>query len=255
MKLMIDTETAMLTIEEEGLERRLNLYSDEAFEVISRQWVRVGWNQKYQYTFAWMGRPVIQLPEDLIRVQEVVYRIRPDVIVETGIAHGGSLIFYSAVCKAIGKGKIIGVDVEIRPHNRAAIEAHELFDRITLIEGNSTDRETVSRVKAQIAPGQMVLIILDSNHSKDHVLQELESYAGLVSIGSYIVATDGIMSELSDLPRGKKNWDTDNPSSAAREFATKHTDFVIEQPAWTFNESTLARNITHWPAGWLKRIR
>jgi cephalosporin hydroxylase len=255
MKLTIDTETAMLTIEEEGLERRLNLYSDEAFEVISRQWVRVGWNQKYQYTFAWMGRPVIQLPEDLIRVQEVVYRIRPDVIVETGIAHGGSLIFYSAVCKAIGKGKIIGVDVEIRPHNRAAIEAHELFDRITLIEGNSTDPETISRVKAEIASVQTVLVILDSNHSKDHVLQELESYAGLVSIGSYIVATDGIMSDLSDLPRGKKNWATDNPSSAAREFAAKHSDFVIEQPAWTFNESTLAKNITHWPAGWLKRIR
>jgi cephalosporin hydroxylase len=255
MKLIIDTETAMLTIEEEGRQRRLNLYSDEAFEAISRQWVRVGWNQKYQYTFAWMGRPVIQLPEDLIRVQEVVYRIRPDVIVETGIAHGGSLIFYSAVCKAIGKGRIIGVDVEIRPQNRAAIEAHELFDRITLVEGNSTDPETVSRVKALIAPGQTVLVILDSNHSRDHVLQELESYAGLVSIGSYIVATDGIMLDLYDLPRGKKNWATDNPSSAAREFAAEHSDFVIEQPAWTFNESTLSKNITHWPGGWLKRIR
>jgi cephalosporin hydroxylase len=255
MKLIIDTEAATLTIEDEGRQRNLNLYSDEAFEAISRQWVRVGWNQKYQYTFAWMGRPVIQLPEDLIRIQEVIYRIRPDVIVETGVAHGGSLIFYSALCKAIGKGRVIGIDVEIRPHNRSAVEAHELFDRITLIEGNSTDPETVSLVKGQILHGQSVLVILDSNHTKDHVLRELECYAGLVTTGSYIVATDGIMSELSDLPRGRKEWDTDNPSSAAREFATNHPDFVIEQPSWTFNESKLSKDITHWPGGWLKRIR
>jgi cephalosporin hydroxylase len=255
MKLIVDTEAATLTIDDQGRQRILNLYSAEAFEAISRQWVRVGWNQKYQYTFAWMGRPVIQLPEDLIRIQEVIYRIRPDVIVETGVAHGGSLIFYSSICRAIGKGRVIGIDVEIRPHNRAAIEAHELFDRITLIEGNSTDPETVSRVKAHIALTQTVLVILDSTHTKDHVLRELECYADLVTTGSYIVATDGIMSDLYGLPRGKKEWDTDNPSSAAREFALKHPDFVIEQPAWTFNESTLRKNITHWPEGWLKRIR
>lgn len=254
MKLILDTDANTLTLEEAGQSRTLSLYSKEAFEAISRQWVRVGWNQKYQYTFSWMGRPVIQLPEDMIRMQEVIFQVKPDVIIETGVAHGGSLIFYSSLCKAMDKGRVIGIDIEIRPHNRAAIEAHPLHDRITLIEGSSTAPDIVAQVQALVKPGETVLVILDSNHTYAHVHDELVAYAGLVTPGSYIVATDGIMFDLADLPRGTPGWTTDNPTFAARDFAAKHPEFKIEQPAWPFNESALDQNITHWPGAWLKRL-
>lgn len=254
MKLILDTETKTLTMDEAGQTRVLDLYSKAAFEVISREWVRVGWNQKYQYTFSWMGRPVIQLPEDMIRMQEVIFQIKPDVIIETGVAHGGSLIFYSSLCKAMDKGRVIGIDIDIRPPNRTAIETHPLNDRITLIEGSSTAQEIVEHVKSLVKPGETVLVILDSNHTYEHVSGELEAYADLVTPGSYIVATDGIMYDLADVPRGHPGWATDNPTWAARDFAAKHPEFLIEQPAWPFNESELDQNITHWPGAWLKRL-
>ena len=254
MKLMIDTERKQVTIEQNGATRTLELYSREAFEQISHQWLKVGWNQKYPYTFSWMGRPIIQLPEDIIRVQEVVYRVKPDVIIETGVAHGGSLIFYASLFKAMGKGRVIGVDIEIRPHNRKAIEAHELASFITLIEGSSIEKSVVSRVKSLVKPDETVLVILDSNHTREHVLAELEAYHDLVSRGSYIVATDGSMKDLYDVPRGKPEWKQDNPTAAALEFVKKHPEFVIEQPAWPFNDSDLKENITHWPGAWLRRL-
>jgi len=253
MKLIIDTEAKTLTLSSADKLRVLDLYSKEAFEVISREWVRVGWNQKYQYTFSWMGRPVIQLPEDMIRIQEAIFQIQPDVIIETGVAHGGSLIYYSSLCKAMEKGRVVGIDIEIRSHNRAAIEAHPLSDRITLIEGSSTSPEIVAQVKSLVKPGETVLVILDSNHTYAHVADELEAYADLVTQGSYIVATDGIMYDLADVPRGQTEWATDNPTWAAKDFAIKHPEFVIEQPDWSFNESQLDQNITHWPGAWLKR--
>lgn len=254
MKLTLDTEANTLTLDEAGSSRSFSLYSKEAFEAISRQYIRVGWNQKYPYTFSWMGRPVIQLPDDMIRMQEVIFQVKPDVIIETGVAHGGSLIFYSSLCKVLENGRVIGIDIEIRPHNRTAIEAHPLNDRITLIEGSSTDPEIVKQVKALVKPGDTVLVILDSNHTYAHVFAELEAYAKLVSPGSYIVATDGIMYDLADVPRGTPSWATDNPTFAARDFAGKHPEFTIEQPAWPFNESDLDQNVTHWPGAWLKRV-
>ena len=152
------------------------------------------------------------------------------------------------------KGRVVGIDVEIRPHNRVAIEAHPLQDRITLIEGSSTAPDIVAQVTALVNPGETVLVILDSNHTYAHVYAELAAYAGLVTPGSYIVATDGVMLEVADVPRGNPEWVTDNPTFAARDFASQHPEFVIEQPAWQFNESRLNKNITHWPGAWLKRV-
>lgn len=254
MKLTVDTDNNKLILDEQGVVRELELYTDQAFELLSREWVNLGWNQKYPYTFSWMGRPVIQLPEDMIRIQEAIYRVKPDVIVETGIAHGGSLIYYASLFKAMGKGRVIGVDIEIRPHNRKAIEEHELFSYLTLIEGSSIAEEVVAQVKGLIKPGEKVLVILDSNHSYAHVSEELRLYSELVTLDSYIVSTDGVMRDLTDVPRGNPQWLEDNPSQAALDFAGSHPDFVIEQPAWPFNESSLSQNITHWPNAWLKRI-
>ena len=251
----IDTRSRKLTAETDGISRTMDLYSKDAFELLSSIWLKVGWNEKYPYTFSWMGRPIIQQPEDMLRIQEVIYRVKPDVIVETGIAHGGSLVYYASLCRAMGKGRVIGVDIEIRPQNRLAIETHELFGLITMIEGNSIDPAVVQQVCALIRPDETVLVVLDSRHAKAHVRSELEAYSGLVSVGSYIVATDGSMRDLYDVPRGRSEWRWDHPAAAAAEFAREHSDFVLEEPRWPFNESELTRPITHWPDGWLRRVR
>ena len=253
MKITIDTDARLLTYEAPEGQREVSLYSDEAFDVISKQWLKVGWNQKYVYSFSWMGRPIIQLPEDMVRMQEVLYHVKPDVVIETGVAHGGSLIFYASLFKAMGKGRVIGVDIEIREHNRKAIEAHEMKPLITLIEGSSTAPETIAQVRSLIKPGERCLVILDSNHTRAHVKDELDAYHDLVAPGSYIVATDGSMRDLHDVPRGNPDWITDNPCEAALDFLKDHPEFELEQPEWPFNESTWTKNLTHWPDSYLRR--
>jgi cephalosporin hydroxylase len=254
MKITIDLQNRTVARQTEAGVENFDLYSTAGFECVSAIWAKVGWNQKYVYTFSWMGRPIIQLPEDILRIQEVVYRLKPDVIIETGVAHGGSLILYAALCKAMDRGRVIGIDVEIRPHNRRALESHELFPWITLVEGNSVSKQTEMRVKSMIQPGETVLVILDSNHTSDHVRRELECYGPLVTPGSYLVVADGIMGDLTDVPRGQADWEWDNPRAAAADFLKTHPEFTCEQPAWPFNESELGRNVTHWPGGWLRRI-
>jgi len=236
-----------------GHQHILDLYTDEAFELISEQWLRIGWNQKYSYAFTWMGRPIIQIPEDMIRIQEVIYRVKPDVIIETGIAHGGSLVFYASLCKAMGKGRVIGIDIEIRPQNRKAIETHELSPLITLVEGSSIASGVIERVKSFVKPKEAVMVVLDSDHSKRHVLAELEAYHDLINPKSYIIVADGIMKDLHDVPRGKPEWTWNNPAAAATEFVQKHPEFVLEEPIWPFNESELRRNVTYCFGGWLRR--
>lgn len=229
------------------------LYSNASFELLSDLWLKVGWNQKYPYTFTWMGRPIIQAPEDILRIQEVIYRLKPDIIIETGVAHGGSLIFYASLCKAMGVGHVIGVDIEIREHNREAIEAHELHKYITLIEGDSTAPDIVDHVHRLCARTDKVLVILDSCHSYEHVAKELMAYHDLIRPGFYIIVQDGNMSILHDVPRGTPDWEWDNPSHAALEFVKINKEFVIEELPRIFNESTLTKNITYHTNGFLRR--
>ncbi|MEX1027498.1 MAG: CmcI family methyltransferase [Candidatus Paceibacterota bacterium] len=253
MQLTIDTEQARVTILDNGLSRDLPLYSKPAYEILSQLWTKVGWNEKNVYTYSWFGRPIIQLPQDMVRTQEVIYRLRPDVIVETGVAHGGSLVFYASLFKAMGHGRVIGVDIEIRSHNRQAIEEHELSPMITLVEGDSVSPAMLEEVKSQIQPGESVMVVLDSCHTKAHVAAELNAYHGLVTPGSYIVATDGIMKDVFDTPRGTASWRDDHPTAAALEFAAEHPEFDLGTPSWPFNESELTEDVTHWPGGWLRR--
>jgi cephalosporin hydroxylase len=256
MRITLDTSTRKARVEDESGARDLDLYSPEAFAALSRAWLKVGWSLKYTYAFSWMGRPIIQLPEDVVRVQEAIYRLKPTVIIETGVAHGGSLVLYASLLKGMGTdGRVVGVDIEIRAHNRKAIEAHELAPMITLVEGSSVDPGTVSRVRQLVRREDRVLVLLDSNHSKAHVARELEAYAPLVSVGSYIVATDGIMEDLHDVPRGQPAWEDDNPKAAAAQFARGHPDFVLEEARPPFNEGSIDFNVTHWPGAWLRRIR
>lgn len=241
--------------------REVSLYSPEGFRIISDLWLKVGWDQKHLYSFTWMGRPIIQIPDDMVRLQEVIYQIKPDVVIETGIAHGGGLIFYASLLKAMGKGKVVGVDIEIRPHNRKAIEEHELYPLITMIEGSSIEPSVVAHVKEFIPAGATTLIILDSDHTHDHVLAELRAYAPMVSIGSYIISTDGSMEMLRDSPRARKqykkvdDWGWDNPKKAALDFVAENKDFRIEEPPFPFNEGAIDFRVTHWPSAYVKRIR
>lgn len=249
--IVIDEDRVVVT--EDGAERTLSLGSPEAFALLSKLWLRSGWDTKYVYSFTWLGRPIIQLPEDMIRIQEVVYSVRPDLIIETGVAHGGSLIFYAGLCKLLGRGRVVGIDIEIRPHNRRAIEAHELAPLITLVEGSSVAPETVAQVSDQVQPGETVLVLLDSHHARAHVRAELEAYGPLVTPGSYIVAMDGIMADVVGAPRSQPDWNWNNPKQAALEFAAEHPEFVLEEPRFLFNEGTITQRVTYWPSAFLRR--
>ncbi len=253
---MITNEGDEITVSDrDGTSTTHRLGSPEGFGIISRLWLRSGWDAKYVYGFSWLGRPIIQLPEDMVRIQELIFRTKPDVIIETGVAHGGSLIFYAGLCKAMDHGRVIGVDIEIRPHNRKAIEEHFLFPYITLVEGSSIEEETVSTVRRQIKAGESVLVILDACHTKDHVLEELRAYGPLVSTGSYIVAADGIMEEVVGAPRTQDDWSWNNPRQAALAFVQENPDFAIEQPPFPFNEGEITEPVTYWPDGFLRRLR
>ncbi len=254
MKLVIDLDQGTLQSDPCAPDSVMPIGSPEAFSLISKAWLRSGWDAKYVYGFTWMGRPVIQLPEDLLRIQEVIYRVRPSVIIETGVAHGGSLVFYASLLEVMGRGRVIGIDVHIRPTNRQAIETHELAHRIELIEGSSTDANVLDSVRGKVSREDVVLVMLDSNHTRDHVLAELRAYAPWVTLGSYMVAADGIMAQLQGAPRTQPDWTWNNPLAAARLFVDSDVRFVVEEPAFAFNEGQITERVTYWPGAFIKRI-
>ena len=248
MKIIIDTAERSFTTVDGETQRACELYSRDAFETLSLQWVKLGWSLGYYNNFTWMGQPVLQLPEDLIRLQEVIYRVQPDVIVETGIFQGGSLLFHATLCQTLNKGRVIGIDNHIPGGVREAVTEHVLGPRITLIEGDSTSREVVGAVANLIHSGESVLVILDSCHTKDHVRRELECYSRFVTQGSYVIAADGIMRNLTDVPGGQPEWTLDNPLAAADEFAERHPEFR------RIEATGLSSKVTYWPGAWLERV-
>jgi cephalosporin hydroxylase len=239
----------------------VKLYSKEGFKAISDLWLTIGWDQKYLYSFSWMGRPIIQNPEDMIRMQEVIYSIKPDYIIETGIAHGGSLVYYASLLHTMGNGRVVGVDIEIRPHNRKKIEDHKLFDLIDLVEGSSTDTSILKQVDNIVGNDKKIIVILDSAHDYNHVLNELKLYSKFVSKGSYIVVTDGSQEYLHKTPRAKRDypvyvdtWEKNNPKKAAEKFVSENQNFEIVEPKFIFNEGNIDFRVTHWPSAFVRRI-
>lgn len=220
---------------------------------------------QYSYNFAWMGRPIIQYPQDMVAMQELIWQVKPDLIIETGIAHGGSLIFSASMlaqldlCEAIESGvsinpresrrKVLGIDIDIRAHNRAAIEAHPMATRIQMLQGSSIAPDTIEQVHAIAAEYPRVLVCLDSNHTHDHVLAELEAYAPLVSAGSYCVVFDTIIEDMPESMFPDRPWGPgDNPKTAVWEYLKNHPEFEIDQ---SIQHKLL---ITVAPDGYLKRI-
>jgi cephalosporin hydroxylase len=242
--------------------QEIDLYSKDGFKLLSDLWVKVGWDQKYLYGFSWLGRPIIQLPEDMIRFQEVVWKIKPTLIIETGIAHGGSLILSASLLKLIGgdNRRVIGVDIDIRDHNYREIVKHPLASNIEMIQGSSIDEDIITKVTSRIKPDDVILIVLDSCHDYEHVLAELRLYSGLVTKGSYIVATDGLQKDLVDSPRAKREypssdgWVKNNPYEAILDFLKETSDYVIEEPEFPFNEGEIDFRITHWPSAYIRRV-
>lgn len=186
---------------------------------------------KYTYNFEWLGRPVIQLPQDLVAMQEIIWGVKPDLIVETGIALGGSLIFYASILELIGgEGQVLGVDIDIREHNRVEIERHPLFKRISLVEGSSIEEGVAARARAAAAGKRCVMLVLDSNHTHEHVLRELELYSPLVTKGSYLVVFDTVVEDLWDESYPVRPWSRgDNPKTAVREFLKKNDRFEVDE--------------------------
>jgi len=230
--------------------------ADAALYKATRQWVNLANARKYSYHFEWMGRPIIQYPQDIVAMQELIWQVQPDLIIETGIAHGGSLIFMAAMlelnaaCGGPKDAEVLGIDIDIRPHNRAAIDAHPMSRRIQMIQGSSIAPEVIAQVKAKAAGRQRVLVSLDSNHTHEHVAAELAAYAPLTSVGSYCVVFDTVVEDMPasmfpDRPWGPGN----NPKTAVWEYLKEHPEFEVDK---RMDHKLM---ITVAPDGFLKRVR
>ncbi len=232
------------------------LGSDANLRENSFAWVRDTAKYKYSYNFSWLGRPIIQYPQDMVAMQEIIWQVQPDLIIETGIAHGGSLIFsasmqeLNAACGGPQDAEVLGIDIDIRAHNREAIKAHPMAKRISMIQGSSIAPDVIEQVKSKAVGRQRVLVCLDSHHTHDHVLAELEAYAPLTSVGSYCVAFDTIVEDMPaemfrDRPWGPGN----NPKTAVRKYLKTHPEFEIDK---RIDHKLL---ISVAPDGYLKRLR
>ena len=235
-----------LTLESEGESTSVDLYSKEGLDFLSNLWIKVAAEHKVMYEPTWLGHPIIQFPNDVVAIQELLWKMQPDLVIETGVAHGGSLVLSASILHLIGKGKVIGIDIEVRSQNRLAIEAHPLSHLIELIEGSSIAEETLASVSKAVGDAKTVIVFLDSNHSESHVLKELELYSPFVSPGSYIVAHDGAQGWVWEIPRGKPGWKTDNPLCAIRKFLAEHPEFTNDLGPTRYG-------ITSSPDGWLKK--
>ncbi len=227
------------------------LEEDKDVQALSRIWVREVTRHKYAYNFSWMGRPLIQTPQDMIAMQEIIWQLKPDLIIETGIAHGGSLIYYASLLEMIGgEGYVLGIDVDIREHNRIEIEKHPMTKRIKMIQGSSIDSSTIETVRNHAKGKRSVLVVLDSNHTHDHVLKELELYAPIVTKDNYLIVFDTLIEDMpDDLKNPERPWGKgNNPKTAVWEYLKTHPEFVIDKSI----EAKLL--ITVAPDGYLKRI-
>jgi cephalosporin hydroxylase len=224
--------------------------ADPNLQSLTSDWFVESCKHQYSYHFSWLGRPIIQFPQDIIAMQEIIWQVKPGLIVETGIAHGGSLIFYASMLELMGgNGQVLGVDIDIREHNRVAIEQHPMFKRITMIEGSSIDEEVGKRVYEFAKGKEKVMVVLDSNHTHDHVLRELELYAPLVKKGSFLVVFDTVIEDMPedffpDRPWGKGN----NPKTALKKYLETNHRFVVDKEI----ENKLL--ITVAPGGYLRCI-
>ncbi len=230
------------------------LGEDKDVQALSRIWSRETNQHKYTYNFSWLGRPIIQYPQDMVAMQEIIWDVKPDLIIETGIAHGGSLIFYASMLELVAsctgsEGEVLGVDIDIRAHNRKAIEEHSMSKRISMIQGSSIAPDVIAQVIERAKDKKRIIVILDSNHTHDHVLAELKAYAPLTSVGSYCVVFDTLIDDMPKHVLGDRSWrHGDSPKTAVHEYLKTHPEFEIDK---SIEHKIL---ITVAPDGYLKRL-
>lgn len=228
----------------------IKLGKNNELKDLSKKWIIETAKHRYSYHFTWMGRPIIQYPQDMIAMQEIIWEVKPDLIIETGIAHGGSLVFYASLLELIGNGEVLGIDIDIRKHNRTEIENHPMYKRISMIEGSSIDKNTVNKVNEFAKDKHKIIVVLDSNHTHEHVYEELKAYSELVTKGSYLVVFDTCVEDMpgelfEDRPWGYGN----NPKTAVLEFLKSTDRFQIDK---TIEDKLL---ITVAPSGYLKCVK
>ena len=224
--------------------------NDSKLEKIGINFIRDTSGYKYSYNFTWLGRPIIQFPQDIMAMQEIIWKVKPDLIIETGIAHGGSLIFSASMLELIGKGEVLGIDVDIRTHNKIEIENHTMSKRITMIEGSSIDIEVINKVYEFSNGKNSILLMLDSNHTHEQVLKELMAYSPLIKKGSYLVVFDTIIEDMPEKFFPDRPWNVgNNPKTAVHEFLKTNDRFEIDKEI----ENKLL--ITVAPDGYLKCVK
>jgi cephalosporin hydroxylase len=228
----------------------VSMRESDRLRQLTKEWFLEASRHEYSYHFTWLGVPVIQFPQDMIAMQELIWKIRPQVIVETGVARGGSLVYYASLLDLIGQGEVLGIDVDLRPHNRRVVEEHPMSRRIGLIEGSSTSEDVFAEVQRRIGERSPVLVVLDSNHTHDHVLAELHRYAPLVSVGSYCVVMDTVIQDMPPEFVRDRPWRVgDNPKTAVQAYLASDDRFEIDADLCTKLAITVA------PGGYLKRVR
>jgi cephalosporin hydroxylase len=225
---------------------------DEQMQRLTREWFDGAARYEYTYRFSWLGRPIIQFPQDIVALQEIIWAVKPDVIVETGIAHGGSLVFSASMLELIGGDhrRVLGVDIDIREHNRVEIEQHPLSKRITMIEGSSVEQPVIEEVRSFVGDAESVLVILDSNHTHEHVLRELELYSPFVTAGSYLIVFDTVIEFMPDDAFPNRPWGKGaNPYTAVEDFLRGTDRFEVDD---SIAEKLL---FTVAPGGYLRCVR
>jgi cephalosporin hydroxylase len=235
---------------EERKQRILQNAANKALQNAAKDFNIESNRAQYSYNFSWMGRPIIQYPQDMIAMQEIIWEVKPDLIIETGIAHGGSIIYYASLLELIGKGRVLGIDIDIRPHNRKEIAKHPMYKRINMIQGSSISPEIIDEVKKYAVLAKSVIVCLDSNHTHEHVLSELNLYSSFVSQGSYLIIFDTIVEDMPDNYLPGRPWKKgNNPKTAVIDFLEKNHSFEIQKQIDTKLLISVA------PGGYLKRVK
>jgi cephalosporin hydroxylase len=225
------------------------LASDETVRELDRALTTASDRHDFSYLWTWLGLPIIQMPTDVVVAQEVIWETQPDVIIETGVARGGSVIFFASMLQLLGSGRVIAVDLDIREHNRKAIEAHPFAHRITLVEGSSTDSETIEWIKAQLQPDDRIMVVLDSDHTHDHVLEELRRYSPLVTSGQFLVVADTLIEDLPPQEHRPRSWGPGNNPKTAVDAFLSESDGAFEVDEFINNKLLL----TSSRGGYLRR--
>ena len=237
---------------QEKKENIIALGNDESLKDLGLKFLVDTAPKKYSYNFSWMGRPIIALPQDMIAMQELIWEVKPDLIIETGVAHGGSIVYYASLLELIGgEGLVLGIDIDIRKHNRDLIEAHPMMKRIKLLEGSSTSNEIVSQVKEIASSKKKIMVCLDSNHTHEHVYNELKLYAPLTTVGSYCIVFDTVVEDKpTDWDWGIRTWGVgNNPKTAVRAYLKENDNFEIDKSI----DNKLLISVA--PDGYLKRVK